>query len=58
MVMPAQQPVAVSLNLSEIYAHLCPKCQKEMRRLIKEKVTDQMVDNVIGIPVEKSCGKE
>ncbi len=54
MVMPTQQQVAVSLNLAEVYAHLCPKCQKEMRKIIKDKVSDQMVDQVIGIPAEKS----
>lgn len=57
MTMQPQQQVAVSLNLAEVYAHLCPRCQKEMRRLIKEKVTDQMVDSVIGPPsVEKEKG--
>jgi bacterioferritin-associated ferredoxin len=57
MVMPAQQQVGVSLNLQEVYSHLCPKCQQEMRKLIKDKVTDQMVDQVIGPPsVEKKEG--
>lgn len=53
MVMPAQQQVGVSLNLAEVYAHLCPKCKQVMKALIREEVSDQMVDQMIGIPAEK-----
>jgi hypothetical protein len=57
MVMPAQQQVGVSLNLAEVYAHLCPKCQSKMRSLIKDKVSDQMVDQIIGFSTDKNDRK-
>ena len=44
----AQAGINVQLNVREIYKRLCPKCQKKIRELIKAKVTDQMVDQVIG----------
>jgi bacterioferritin-associated ferredoxin len=53
MVIPAQQQVAVSLALPEVYDHLCSKCKAEIRQLIKEKVSDQMVDQIIGLPPAK-----
>ena len=43
------QGINVQLNVKEIYAAVCPKCKKKLRALIKEKVTDQMVDSVIGV---------
>ena len=48
--MMAQAGIQVQLSVKEIYAKLCPKCRKKVRELIKEKVTDQMVSQVIGLP--------
>ena len=42
--------MSVQLAIPEIYAQLCPKCKKKLRRLIKEKITDQMVSQVLGLP--------
>ena len=36
------------LSIKEIYNAVCKNCKKKIRALIKEKVTDQMVDQVIG----------
>ena len=42
--------MSVQLAIPEIYAQLCPSCKKKLRRLIKEKITDQMVSQVLGLP--------
>ena len=39
--------IQVQYNIKEIYAVLCPKCQSKLRELIKEKVTDELVNEVI-----------
>lgn len=44
----AQAGISVQLAISEIYAKLCPKCKKKLKALIKEKISDQMVSQVIG----------
>jgi len=41
--------VKVQVNLREIYKRVCPKCKKIIRDLIKEKITDQMVDQVLEV---------
>ena len=46
----AQAGMSVQLAIPEIYKELCPKCKKKLRRLIKEKITDQMVSQVLGLP--------
>ena len=46
--MTAQAGIQVQLSVKEIYDVMCPECQKKIRELIKEKVTDQMVKSVIG----------
>ena len=43
----AQAGIQVQLSVKEIYDKVCPKCQKIIKELIKEKVTDQMVEQVI-----------
>jgi len=43
-----QEGLSVQLNVKEIYAKLCPKCQKAIKELVKEKLTDDMVKNIIG----------
>jgi len=40
--------VKVQLSLKEIYSRVCPKCKRKIRALIKEKITDEMVDQVLG----------
>jgi len=39
--------IQVQYSIKEIYAKLCPKCKEEIRKLIKEKVTDELVNEVI-----------
>lgn len=44
----AKAGLQVSLTVKEIYERLCPKCKKRLRELIKEKITDDMVNQVLG----------
>jgi len=44
----AQAGIQVSLDVREIYVRLCPKCRRVVKDLIKEKMTDQLVDQMIG----------
>jgi len=44
----AQTGLTVSLTVKEIYQRLCPKCKKKVRELIKEKITEDMVNQVLG----------
>jgi len=44
--------VKVELSLKEIYEKVCPKCKKKIRELIKEKITDDMVNQVLGKEVK------
>jgi hypothetical protein len=37
----------ISLSVKEIYDRLCPKCKKALKDLIKEKLTDQMVEQML-----------
>ena len=46
----AQARTSVQLAIPEIYAQLCPKCKQKLRRLIKEKVSDEMVNQMLGLP--------
>jgi protein-disulfide isomerase len=45
--MMAQAQAQISLNVKEIYDILCPQCKKKFRELIKEKITDSMVESVL-----------
>ena len=45
----AQAGIQVQLSVREIHAVLCKRCRKKLRDLVKEKVTDQMVDQIIGL---------
>lgn len=58
MVMQQPQGVNVNLGLADIYSRLCPTCQKELREMIRGQITDQMVDQVIGIPQSAKTGQE
>ena len=48
----AEAGIQIRLNVSEIHAVLCKKCQKRLRDLIKAKISEQLVDNVMGLEVE------
>ena len=43
----AQAGLSIQLNVKEIYERLCPKCKKKLKALIKEKITDQLVEGVL-----------
>ena len=45
----AQAAMSVQLAIPEIYAQLCPKCQKKLRKLIREKISDEMVNQMLGL---------
>ena len=38
----------ISLTMKEINKILCPTCKKHLRSLVKDKITDQMVDQALG----------
>ena len=38
----------IQIGVKEIYEKVCPKCKRKIKALIKEKITDSMVDQVIG----------
>jgi len=44
------QQSQINLTIAEMNKILCPKCKKHLRSLIKDRITDQMVDSVIGEP--------
>lgn len=44
----AASGIDVQLSIKEIYAVACKKCKARIRSLIKEKISDEMVDKVIG----------
>jgi len=51
----AQAGVSVQVSLKEIYVRLCKKCQKKVRELVKEKLTDQLVEqSILGGEGERS----
>ncbi|MBA7714549.1 hypothetical protein ES703_123575 [subsurface metagenome] len=37
----------VNLSLKEIYQKLCPKCQKTLRDILKDKLADQLVKQAL-----------
>jgi len=48
----SEEEIQVQLRLKEIYEALCPKCKKKIRKLIKEKITDDMVNRVLGVSTD------
>lgn len=44
----AQVGLKVQVEIKDIYDALCKKCKKKVRTLIKEKLTDQLVEGIIG----------
>ena len=43
-----QAGIQVQLSVKEIYEKICPKCRKALKELIKGKISEQMVSQVIG----------
>jgi len=43
-----QAGIQVQLSVKEIYEKICPKCRKALKELIKDKISEQMVSQVIG----------
>jgi len=39
--------VKVQVSLKDIYKRVCPKCKKKIRELIREKITEDMVNRVL-----------
>jgi len=44
----AQASVQVQLSIPELYEMLCKECKSKLKKLVREKITDQMVSQVIG----------
>lgn len=44
----AQAGMQVQLSIKEINEMLCPQCKAVLRELIKSKISDQMIDSVVG----------
>ena len=44
----AKTGLNIQLTIKEIYERMCPKCKRRLRELIKEKITDDMVNQVLG----------
>jgi len=44
----AQAGIQFQLSVREIYGACCKKCKLKVRALVREKVTEQMVDQVLG----------
>ena len=42
-----KENIQVQVSLKEIYANVCPKCKNKLRMLVKDKLTDEMVNEVI-----------
>lgn len=43
-----KQETNVQLSIKEIYAKLCPRCKREVKELIKNKLSDQVVEKMVG----------
>jgi hypothetical protein len=37
----------ISLSVKEIYERLCPKCKKALKDLVRDKLADQMVEQML-----------
>jgi uncharacterized protein with PIN domain len=47
------QNANINLTMAEIAKMLCPKCKERLRSLVRDKITDKMVDQALGErPVE------
>lgn len=43
----AQAGIQVQLSVREIYKVLCEECREKLRELIKDRISEQMVDQII-----------
>lgn len=43
-----QAGLKIDLSIAEVYEAVCEDCQKELRELVRSKISDQMVDQVLG----------
>lgn len=43
-----KQGLNVQLSIKEIYSVVCPDCKEKIKAMIRDKISDQMVDQVIG----------
>ena len=41
--------VRVSLTLKEVYELLCDDCRRRLRKLVRDKVAESLVEQVIGV---------
>lgn len=48
-----QGEMNIQLSVKEIVEACCPECKLKVRELVKNKITDQMVDKVLGVDHEK-----
>jgi uncharacterized protein with PIN domain len=39
--------IQVNLSVKEIYKLLCPECKKELEKLVKSKLDDQLAKQVL-----------
>jgi len=44
----AKASMLIQVNIKEIYERLCTECKQKIRDLIKEKITEQMISQVLG----------
>ena len=44
----AQAGIQVNLKLREIHALVCEECKEKLRKLVRDKISEQLVDQVIG----------
>lgn len=44
----SQAGIRVDLKLREIHALVCKKCKEKLRKLVRDKISEQLVDQVIG----------
>lgn len=49
--MANQQTTNIQLSVKDIYAKICPKCKRIIKDMVRDKVTEQMVDNILGAEV-------
>ena len=47
-----KQGLNVQLSIKEIYSVVCPKCKEKIKAMIRDKISDQMVQSVIGEEVK------
>ena len=44
----SQKGMNINLSIKEIYEAACPECKKKIKELIKNKISEEMVTQVIG----------